>query len=82
MISAIVLPAPNTSRSSPHWRNATAKNSDVAAWQTDSEYFCHNTPLSYSPAALRAFRDWLARRYQSPDVLNRLGQCVLVDGLR
>jgi beta-galactosidase len=43
----------------------------VAAWQTDNEYDCHNTTLSYSDAARRAFRDWLARRYQSPEALNR-----------
>ncbi|MDH3264529.1 MAG: beta-galactosidase [Paracoccaceae bacterium] len=43
----------------------------VHAWQTDNEYGCHDTTLSYSPAALRAFRDWLARRYQSPQALNR-----------
>lgn len=46
-------------------------NPHVAAWQTDNEYSCHNTTLSYSPAALHAFRDWLAQRYQSPDALNR-----------
>ncbi|NNL35854.1 MAG: beta-galactosidase, partial [Silicimonas sp.] len=27
--------------------------------------------LSYSDAAARGFRDWLARKYQSPDALNR-----------
>ncbi len=43
----------------------------VAAWQTDNEYDCHNTTLSYSQAARQAFRDWLARRYQSPEALNR-----------
>ena len=43
----------------------------VAAWQTDNEYDCHNTTLSYSPAARQAFRNWLARRYQSPEALNR-----------
>ena len=43
----------------------------VAAWQTDNEYGCHDTVLSYSDAARRAFRDWLAQRYQSPDALNR-----------
>ncbi len=43
----------------------------VAAWQTDNEYDCHNTTLSYSPAAKHAFRDWLARKYQSPQALNR-----------
>ena len=46
-------------------------NSHVAAWQTDNEYGCHDTTLSYSRAATLAFRDWLARRYQSPDALNR-----------
>ena len=43
----------------------------VHAWQIDNEYACHDTTLSYSDTALRAFRDWLARRYQSPDALNR-----------
>jgi beta-galactosidase len=47
------------------------KNSHVAAWQTDNEYACHDTVLSYSPAALSAFREWCAQRYQSPDALNR-----------
>jgi beta-galactosidase len=43
----------------------------VGAWQTDNEYACHDTVLSYSPAALAAFRDWCAQRYQSPQALNR-----------
>jgi len=47
------------------------RNPHVRAWQTDNEYGCHDTTLSYSPAALRAFRDWLAQRYQSPQALNR-----------
>ncbi|MFN4170261.1 MAG: beta-galactosidase, partial [Pseudorhodobacter sp.] len=34
-------------------------------------YGCHDTTLSYSPAALRAFRDWLAQKYQSAEALNR-----------
>ncbi|MFV2053205.1 beta-galactosidase [Aliiroseovarius sp. YM-037] len=46
-------------------------NPHVAAWQTDNEYGCHDTVLSYSDAARNAFQDWLARRYQSPDALNR-----------
>ena len=46
-------------------------NAYVAAWQTDNEYGCHDTTLSYSQAALEGFRDWLAQRYQSPDALNR-----------
>lgn len=47
------------------------KNPHVAAWQTDNEYACHDTTLSYSPAALSGFREWLAQKYQSPDALNR-----------
>jgi beta-galactosidase len=47
------------------------KNPHVAAWQTDNEYACHKTVLSYSPAALSAFHDWLAQKYQSIGALNR-----------
>jgi beta-galactosidase len=47
------------------------KNPHIAAWQTDNEYACHDTVHSYSPAALAAFRDWLAQKYQSTDALNR-----------
>lgn len=47
------------------------RNPHIAAWQTDNEYGCHATTLSYSAAATTAFRDWLAQRYQSPDALNR-----------
>ena len=43
----------------------------IAAWQTDNEYDCHATTLSWSVAARDGFREWLAQRYQSPDVLNR-----------
>lgn len=46
-------------------------NPYVAAWQTDNEYACHDTVLSYSPTALVAFRNWLAQKYQSPQALNR-----------
>jgi beta-galactosidase len=43
----------------------------VVAWQTDNEYGCHDTVLSFSEAARRAFRDWLAIRYGNVDALNR-----------
>ncbi|MGQ7843074.1 beta-galactosidase [Granulosicoccus sp. 3-233] len=43
----------------------------VAAWQTDNEYGCHRTTLSYSDAALSGFRRWLADRYQEIGNLNR-----------
>ena len=42
----------------------------VAAWQTDNEYGCHDTTISYSDAAHKAFQDWCAQRYQSPSALN------------
>jgi len=43
----------------------------VIAWQTDNEYDCHDTTLSFSPVDKAAFHDWLAQKYQSPDALNR-----------
>ena len=46
-------------------------NPHVAAWQTDNEYGCHETVVSYSDAARKGFRDWCAQRYQSPEALNR-----------
>ena len=42
----------------------------VAAWQTDNEYDCHDTVLSYSPAAKRAFQNWLAETYGTIEALN------------
>ena len=47
------------------------RDSRIHAWQTDNEYGCHETTVSYSDAARAAFRDWLAQRYQSVDALNR-----------
>jgi beta-galactosidase len=43
----------------------------VVAWQTDNEFGCHNTILSYSDAARIAFRAWLKNRYGSIDQLNQ-----------
>jgi beta-galactosidase len=42
----------------------------VAGWQTDNEFGCHDTVLSYGPEDVAAFRDWLRHRYQTPGVLN------------
>ncbi|WP_420410112.1 beta-galactosidase [Hoeflea sp.] len=39
------------------------RNPHVAAWQTDNEYGCHDTTISYSNAARKAFRLWLRARY-------------------
>ncbi|WP_415921160.1 beta-galactosidase [Tateyamaria sp. SN6-1] len=38
-------------------------NGHVAAWQTDNEYGCHDTILSYSDAARDAFRGWLRAQF-------------------
>ena len=42
----------------------------ICAWQIDNEYGCHDTVLSYSPAAEKAFRVWLERRYGTIASLN------------
>ena len=47
------------------------RNPYVAAWQTDNEYGCHDTVMSYSDAARVAFQSWLAARYGEIEVLNR-----------
>jgi beta-galactosidase len=47
------------------------RNPAVGAWQTDNEFGCHETTLSYSPNAAARFRTWLSQRYQSIDALNR-----------
>jgi beta-galactosidase len=43
----------------------------VIAWQTDNEFGCHDTVLSYSDADRSAFRAWLRNRYLSIDKLNQ-----------
>ena len=35
----------------------------LGAWQTDNEYGCHDTTLSYSDAARIGFQKWLANKY-------------------
>ncbi|WP_295311738.1 beta-galactosidase [Roseobacter sp.] len=42
----------------------------IHAWQIDNEYGCHDTVLSWSPAAQDAFREWLAAKYGDTDTLN------------
>ncbi|MCF2905206.1 beta-galactosidase [Octadecabacter sp. CECT 8868] len=39
------------------------KNPHVAAWQTDNEYGCHDTTISYSDAARVAFQGWLQMQF-------------------
>ncbi|RQH06944.1 beta-galactosidase [Paraburkholderia dinghuensis] len=42
----------------------------IAYWQTDNEYGCHQTVLSYSDAAVQRFRTWLKSRYGTIEALN------------
>jgi len=42
----------------------------IQAWQTDNEYGCHDTVVSYSDAARNAFQEWLAAKYQTISALN------------
>ncbi|WP_306046794.1 beta-galactosidase [Nioella sp. MMSF_3534] len=46
------------------------RNPHVAAWQTDNEYGCHDTVISYSDAARAAFQGWCKDRYGSIEALN------------
>ena len=46
------------------------KHPGIVAWQTDNEYGCHSTSISYSSAALNAFRNWCEARYDSVEALN------------
>lgn len=47
-----------------------AQHPAIMAWQTDNEYGCHDTILSYSVAARARFPQWLAARYGSVEALN------------
>jgi beta-galactosidase len=42
----------------------------VVGWQTDNEFGCHDTVLSWGQEDLKAFRAWLSGAYKSPDRLN------------
>jgi beta-galactosidase len=42
----------------------------VHAWQTDNEYGCHDTVVSYSANAVRRFRLWCQQRYRTIEALN------------
>ena len=46
------------------------KNRHVDGWQTDNEYGCHDSILSWGPEDLKGFHEWLRRKYQSPEQLN------------
>ena len=42
----------------------------IAMWQTDNEYGCHDTVLSFTEAAAQGFREWCASRYGDMATLN------------
>ncbi len=42
----------------------------IIAWQTDNEYGCHDSAVSYSAHARDGFRLWLAQKYASIAALN------------
>jgi beta-galactosidase len=42
----------------------------ITAWQTDNEYGCHDTIISFSKAARAGFRAWLAAKYSDVAALN------------
>ncbi len=42
----------------------------LVGWQTDNEYGCHDTTISWGPEDLAAFREWLRMHYQSAEQLN------------
>ncbi len=46
------------------------RHAALVGWQTDNEYGCHDTVLSYGPEDLKAFRRWLRNNYQSTEQLN------------
>lgn len=67
---------------SPVWREQTARictkiaerygdNSAIVGWQTDNEYGCHGTVLSYADHCRPAFQKWLKQRYGNIKELNK-----------
>ena len=42
----------------------------LVGWQTDNEYGCHDTVLSWGEEDLKGFRHWLRQNYQTTDQLN------------
>ena len=48
-----------------------AEHPAIVGWQTDNEYGCHETTVSYSSNAVAAFRVWLENKYESIDALNQ-----------
>ena len=45
-------------------------NPHIIGWQTDNEYSCHDSTLSYGPEDRDAFQLWLAKAYGDINALN------------
>lgn len=43
----------------------------ITAWQTDNEYGCHDTIISFSKAACLGFQVWLSAKYGTISALNQ-----------
>jgi beta-galactosidase len=67
---------------SSRWREESARITEkmairygrheaVVGWQIDNELGSDDTVLLYGPEDAAGFRNWLARKYQSPERLNR-----------
>jgi len=52
------------------------RHAGLVGWQTDNEFGCHGTTMSWGPEDLRAFQGWLRRHYQSADQLNAAWNAV------
>lgn len=50
---------------------AVGEHPAVKTWQTDNEFGCHDTIISYSPVAVAAFRKWCQAQYGDIATLNR-----------
>ncbi len=50
--------------------NRYGKNPNIISWQTDNEYGCHDTVISYSSMAKKAFQEWLKVKYINIKNLN------------
>ena len=54
------------------YANAFCEHEALDSWQIDNEFGCHSTVLSFSNAALKAFRKWLRNKYIRIENLNEL----------
>ena len=62
-VGTIVSATPATASTAP----GSSQNWPCVTSQTDSEYGCHDTTISYSQAARQAFQIWLRGRYSGPE---------------